>query len=59
MFAGRPEGAVLDRFRHYDSEGLDVYVHPSLQVSEEGMEISLVRWAFLRRLKVAGVTTAA
>ena len=59
MFAGKPDDESLARFQHFTSEGLDIYVHPSLRMDPKGMEIGLQRWAFLRRLSVKGVEIAA
>ena len=55
VFAGRPEERHLSSFRHVASEGIDVYVHPSLKVSQEGLSIGLDKWAFMKRLNVKGV----
>lgn len=54
MFAGTPEERYLSKFQHFTSEGLDVYVHPSLEADPDGMQISLDKWSFMKRLKVRG-----
>ncbi len=56
MFAGAPEERYLDKFQHSETEGVDVYVHPSLEVEPDGMQISLDKWSFMKRLKVRGVS---
>jgi hypothetical protein len=59
VFAGKPDEQSVTRFQHFTSEGLDIYVHPSLRIAPQGMEIRLDKWAFLRRLSVSGVSLAA
>ncbi|MDP2873570.1 MAG: hypothetical protein Q8P31_13690 [Bacillota bacterium] len=49
----------MSTFKHFAADGIDVYVHPGLEISPEGMEIGLDRWAFMRRLRVSGVRVAA
>jgi len=56
VFAGKPEERHLSSFQHSTSEGLDIYVHPSLEVQPQGMEITLDKWTFMKRLRVKGVT---
>jgi len=59
VFAGKPEERYLSSFQHFVSDELDVYVHPGLEMDPEGIQISLDKWAFMKRLKVQGVTIAA
>jgi hypothetical protein len=56
VFAGTPEERQIGLFRHLTSEGLDVYVHPSLDIDPEGMEILLDKYTFMKRLRVRGVS---
>jgi hypothetical protein len=55
VFAGTPDERYRTRFHHETSEGLDVYIHPSLEVDPKGMEIGLDKWTFMKRLRVKGV----
>jgi hypothetical protein len=59
VFAGKPEERHISTFKHFAADGIDVYLHPALEVGPDGMEIVLDKWAFLRRLKVNGVRIAA
>jgi hypothetical protein len=59
VFAGKPEERHLSTFKHFAADGIDVYIHPGLEISPEGMEIGMDKWAFMRRLKVNGVRIAA
>jgi hypothetical protein len=56
VFAGTPEERHISVFQHLTSEGLDVYVHPSLEIDPEGMEILLDKYTFMKRLRVRGVS---
>jgi hypothetical protein len=56
VFAGPPEARHISAFQHLTSEGLDVYVHPSLEIDPEGMEILLDKYTFMKRLRARGVS---
>jgi hypothetical protein len=58
VFAGKPDERYLSQYKHFTSEGLDVYVHPHLEVEPHGIEVSMDKWAFMKRLKVTGVKVA-
>gem|GEM_PF-5950332 len=55
MFAGKPDERSISQFKHSVTDGVDVYLHPLLEVEPDGMQISLDRWAFMKRLRVKGV----
>jgi len=59
VFAGKPEERHLSSFKHFTADGIDIYVHPGLEIIPEGMEIGLDKWSFMRRLRVSGVRVAA
>ncbi|ABY92584.1 hypothetical protein Teth514_1291 [Thermoanaerobacter sp. X514] len=52
---GKPKDNELDRFKRFDIDGVDIYVHKMIEVKERGLKIYMEGLSFLSRPAVDGV----